>query len=142
MGNPGTDVDVVIVGAGFSGLYLLHRMREAGFSAVVLEAADDVGGTGYWNRDPGARCDIQSLDYSYSWDPELEQQWEWSERYATQPEILRYLNFVADKHDLRRDIRFETVVSGAEWDDGADRWRISTEAGDEYVAQHLSLIHI
>jgi len=130
MGNPGTDVDVVIVGAGFSGLYLLHRMRASGFSAVVLEAADDVGGTWYWNRYPGARCDIQSLDYSYSWDPELERQWEWSERYATQPEILRYANHVADTHDLRRDIRFETRVEHAEWDDTTDTWAVHTTPGD------------
>ena len=129
-GKPELDFDVVIVGAGFSGLYLLHRMRETGFRAVVLEGADDVGGTWYWNRYPGARCDIQSLDYSYSWDPELERQWEWSERYATQPEILRYANHVADKHDLRRDIRFETRVDHAEWDDASATWAVHTDAGD------------
>ena len=105
-----TNVDVVIVGAGFAGMYELVRMRRAGFSAVVLETADDVGGTWYWNRYPGARCDILSVDYSYSWDPDLQQEWTWSERYATQPEILRYAQFVADKHDLRRDIRFNTRV--------------------------------
>ena len=97
-------VDVVVVGAGFAGLYLLHRLRGLGFSAVVLESADDVGGTWYWNRYPGARCDIESIDYSYSFDPELDSEWQWSEKYATQPEILRYLQHVADKHDLRRDI--------------------------------------
>ena len=100
-----TDVDVVIVGAGFAGMYLLYRMREAGLRTVVLETADDVGGTWYWNRYPGARCDIQIVDYSYCWDPELQQEWQWSERYATQPEILRYAQLVADKHDLRRDIQ-------------------------------------
>ncbi len=128
--------DVVVVGAGMAGLYLLKRLRDQGMSAVALEAADDVGGTWYWNRYPGARCDVPSLDYSFSWDPELEQEWEWSEKYATQPEILRYLQHVADKHDLRRDIRFETRVAAARWDDEAQRWRIGTEGGDELVAQH------
>src|SRR5258708_18961390 len=104
-GNNG-QLDVVIVGAGFAGLYQLHRLRRLGLSARLLESADDVGGTWYWNRYPGARCDIESIDYSYSFDPELEAEWRWSERYATQPEILRYLEFVAAKHDLRRDILF------------------------------------
>ncbi|MEM7275808.1 MAG: NAD(P)-binding protein, partial [Actinomycetota bacterium] len=107
------DVDVVVVGAGFAGLYLLHRLREAGLSAQGIEAGDDVGGTWYWNRYPGARCDIPSVDYSYSFDPELEASWEWSEKYATQPEILRYLDHVATRHDLRRDVRFGTRVAGA-----------------------------
>src|SRR3984957_14474088 len=89
-------VDVAVVGAGFAGLYLLHRLRQAGLSAVALDAANDVGGTWYWNRYPGARCDIQTIDYSYTFDPELESAWTWSEKYATQPEILRYLGFVAD----------------------------------------------
>jgi len=134
-----TNVDVVIVGAGFAGMYQLHRMRDAGFSAVVLEAGDGVGGTWYWNRYPGARCDILTVDYSYSWDPELETEWEWSERYATQPEILAYANFVADKHDLKRDIRFETRVTSAEWDENAKRWTVHTDADGELgsvVAQH------
>ena len=95
------DVDVVVVGAGFAGMYLLHRLRGLGFTAVVIEAGGDVGGTWYWNRYPGARCDIQSLDYSYSFDPELDETWTWSEKYAAQPEILRYAQHVADKHDLR-----------------------------------------
>ena len=125
------DVDVVGVGAGFAGLYLLYRLRSLGFSTVVLESADDVGGTWYWNRYPGARCDIESLDYSYSFDPELEREWQWSERYATQPEILRYLGHVADKHDLRRDIRFSTRVESATWDEAASRWRVRTDKGDE-----------
>ena len=125
-----TDTDVVVVGAGFAGLYLLHRLRGAGFSAVGIEAGDDVGGTWYWNRYPGARCDIQSVDYSYSWDPELDEEWEWSERYATQPEILRYVNHVADKHDLRRDIRFETRVVSAVWDEGDATWTVNTARTD------------
>ena len=110
-----SDVDVVVVGAGFAGLYVLHRLRGLGFSTVVLEAADGVGGTWYWNRYPGARCDIMSVDYSYSFDPELEREWRWSEKYATQPEILAYANHVADKYDLRRDIRFATRVERATW---------------------------
>jgi cation diffusion facilitator CzcD-associated flavoprotein CzcO/acetyl esterase/lipase len=120
-------VDVVVVGAGMAGLYMLHRLRGAGLSAIVLEAADDVGGTWYWNRYPGARCDIQSLDYQYTFDPELEAEWQWSEKYATQPEILRYLQHVAERYDLRRDIRFSTRVKQAAWDDGAALWRIRTE---------------
>ncbi len=127
----GADFDVIVVGAGFAGLYQLQRLRAAGFSTRVLEAADDVGGTWYWNRYPGARCDIQSIDYSYSWDPELESEWDWSERYATQPEILRYLQHVADKHDLRRDIAFSTRVEAAQWDDSESLWRIGTDAGDD-----------
>ncbi len=132
----GVEVDVVGVGAGFAGLYLIHRMRRSGLSCVVLESADDIGGTWYWNRYPGARCDIQSLDYSYSFDPELETEWEWSEKYATQPEILRYMHHVADKHDLRRDIRFSTRVEAAEWDDDAGRWTVRTEAGDTFRCRY------
>ncbi|MEO1063239.1 MAG: alpha/beta hydrolase fold domain-containing protein [Actinomycetota bacterium] len=132
MGTNGssTDVDVVAVGAGMAGLYLLHRLRGMGLSAVAIEAADDVGGTWYWNRYPGARCDVMSQDYSYSFDPELDAEWEWSEKYATQPEILRYLQHVADRFDLRRDIRFETRVDSAAWDDDARVWRVATSAGD------------
>lgn len=125
----GATYDAVVVGAGFAGLYLLHRLREAGFTATVFEAADDVGGTWYWNRYPGARCDVQSLDYSYSFDPRFDEQWEWSEKYATQPEILRYLQHVADTLDLRRDIQFSTRVVSAAWDDVARRWRVQTDAG-------------
>jgi cation diffusion facilitator CzcD-associated flavoprotein CzcO/acetyl esterase/lipase len=132
----GSDVDVVIVGAGFAGMYELVRMRRAGFSAVVLETADDVGGTWYWNRYPGARCDILSVDYSYSWDPELQQEWTWSERYAAQPEILRYAQFVADKHDLRRDMRFNTRVTSAEWNDDTHRWSIHTDNGDDLSCRY------
>jgi cation diffusion facilitator CzcD-associated flavoprotein CzcO len=122
-------VDVAVVGAGFAGLYLLHRLRQAGFTAVGLDSADDVGGTWYWNRYPGARCDIQTTDYSYTFDPELERAWQWSEKYATQPEILRYLGFVADRYDLRRDIRFGTGVTAATWDEAAHRWLLTTSKG-------------
>ncbi len=128
--------DVVAAGAGFAGMYLIYEMRRRGMSVQVLEGADGVGGTWYWNRYPGARCDVMSVDYSYSFDPELDETWQWSEKYATQPEILRYANAVADKHDLRRDIRFETTVERAEWDDDAQLWRIHTSAGDVVTARH------
>src|SRR4051812_37516892 len=121
------DVDVVVVGAGLAGLYMLHRLRKAGFSSTVLESGGDVGGTWYWNRYPGARCDVPTTDYTYSFDPELEDEWTWSEKYATQPEILHYLQFVADKYDLRRDIQFSTSVEVARWDDAAARWRLRTD---------------
>jgi cation diffusion facilitator CzcD-associated flavoprotein CzcO/acetyl esterase/lipase len=129
------DFDVVVVGAGFAGLYLLHRLRAVGLSARVLEAANGVGGTWYWNRYPGARCDIQSIDYSYSFDPELETEWQWSERYATQPEILSYLEHVADKHDLRRDIQFSTRVEAATWDDDTSLWHIRTDRADDVTCR-------
>ncbi len=130
------EVDVAVVGAGFAGLYILHRLRKAGFSAVVLEEAGDVGGTWYWNRYPGARCDIQTIDYSYTFDPELEKAWTWSEKYATQPEILRYLGFVADRYDLRRDIRFGTRVKQATWDDARERWQLTTDNGADVSCRH------
>jgi cation diffusion facilitator CzcD-associated flavoprotein CzcO/acetyl esterase/lipase len=128
--------DVVVVGAGFAGLYLLQRLRGRGFSVLVLESADGVGGTWYWNRYPGARCDIMSVDYSYSFDPELEREWQWSEKYATQPEILAYANHVADKYDLRKDIRFATRVQQARWDVEAKRWRVRTSTGDEISCRY------
>ncbi|GAC1598155.1 MAG: alpha/beta hydrolase fold domain-containing protein [Acidimicrobiales bacterium] len=123
------EYDVVVVGAGFSGLYLLHRLRGLGLSVRVLETGEDVGGTWYWNRYPGARCDIPTTDYSYSFDPELEAEWTWSEKYATQPEILKYLQHVADRHDLRKDISFATQVQSAAWDAEANRWRLQTYGG-------------
>src|ERR1700726_3426360 len=128
-GGTTQQVDVAVVGAGFAGLYLLHRLRKAGFTTVALEEAGDVGGTWYWNRYPGARCDIQTIDYSYTFDPELESAWQWSEKYATQPEILRYLGFVTDRYDLRRDIRFGTKVTAATWEQAADRWLLTTDHG-------------
>ncbi|MGY2129578.1 flavin-containing monooxygenase [Blastococcus sp. SYSU DS0617] len=128
--SAGPQVDVVVVGAGFSGLYLLHRLRAEGFSARVFEAASDVGGTWFWNRYPGARCDIPTTDYTFGFDPELEREWTWSEKYATQPEILRYLQFVTDRYDLRRDITFDTRVEGADWDDVAGLWAVRTSSGE------------
>lgn len=130
------DVDVVVVGAGFAGLYLLHKLRGFGFSAKGFETGDDVGGTWYWNRYPGARCDIQSTDYSYSFDPELEKEWTWSEKYAAQPEILRYVDHVATKYDLRRDIRFSTSIESAAWDEDNHRWQLTTSQGDTVLARH------
>ena len=130
-----TEIDAVVVGAGFAGLYLIHRLRRMGRSVMAFDAADDVGGTWYWNRYPGARCDIPTTDYTYSFDPELEQEWTWSEKYATQPEILSYLRHVADKYDLRRHIRFSTRVEKARWDDSAKRWRLTTDRGDEVVCR-------
>ena len=116
------DVDAVIVGAGFAGLYMLHRLRGLGLSARVYEAGDGVGGTWYWNRYPGARCDVESMDYSYSFSDELQQEWHWTERYASQPEILRYINHVADRFDLRRDIQLDTRVTAAHFDEATHRW--------------------
>jgi cyclohexanone monooxygenase len=129
--------DVVIVGAGFAGLRALHRMREAGLSAVVLEASADIGGVWYHNGYPGARCDVESYDYSYSFSPELEQEWRWSERYATQPEILRYINHVADRFDLRRDILLNTRMDSATYDEGTARWLIKAVDGREWSARFV-----
>ncbi|MEU7144745.1 NAD(P)/FAD-dependent oxidoreductase [Nocardia sp. NPDC046473] len=127
-------VDAVIVGAGFSGLYMLHKLRETGLNAVVLEAGDGVGGTWYWNRYPGARVDVEGFDYSYSFSADLQQEWEWSERYPAQPELLRYLNHVADRFGLRRDIRLNTRVISAHYDEAAMLWTVCTERGEEYRA--------
>ena len=122
-------LDAVIVGAGFAGMYMLHRLRGLGFSARVFEAGSGVGGTWYWNRYPGARCDVESVQYSYQFDDALQQEWEWSERYAAQPELLRYANHVADRFDLRRDIRFNTRVKSAAFDEAAGHWVVETSDG-------------
>ncbi|WP_282571952.1 flavin-containing monooxygenase [Roseomonas acroporae] len=127
--------DAVIVGAGFAGMYQLHRLRGLGLSAIVFEAADDVGGTWYWNRYPGARCDIESMQYSYSFDEGLQQEWRWAERYAPQPEILNYARHVADRFDLRRDIRFLTRVGSARWDEAEGLWHVATDRGDRVSAR-------
>jgi cyclohexanone monooxygenase len=129
------NVDAVVVGAGFAGMYMLYRLRERGFRAQVYEAGSGVGGTWYWNRYPGARCDVESLDYSYSFSKDLEQEWEWSERYSPQPEILSYANHVADRFDLRRDIQFDTRVTSANYDEAGERWLVSTDRRDEVSAQ-------
>jgi len=130
-------VDAVIVGAGFAGLYMLYRLRGLGFTARVFEAGKGVGGTWYWNRYPGARCDVESMDYSYSFSEELQQEWRWTERYSAQPEILKYINHVADRFDLRRDIQFETRVTSAVFDEATNRWTIRTDRGDS-VSAHAS----
>jgi cyclohexanone monooxygenase len=130
------EFDVVIVGAGFGGLYALYKMRELGLTARVYEAGNGIGGTWFWNRYPGARCDVESLAYSYSFSKELEQDWDWTERYASQPEILTYANHVADRFDLRRDIQLETRVEAASWDDASARWSVRLEGGEQVTAQY------
>ncbi|WP_369829603.1 flavin-containing monooxygenase [Mycobacterium sp. E787] len=133
--------DVIVIGAGFGGLYAVHRAASAGMSVIGIEAAPDVGGTWYWNRYPGARCDVESVDYSYSFDAELQQSWTWSERFAAQPEILAYLRHVADRFHLRRHYRFGVDAIGADFEQAAGRWRVRTagvaEAGETYTAQFL-----
>ena len=127
--------DIAIVGAGFAGMYALKQALDSGRSAIVFERGDDVGGTWYWNRYPGARCDVQSMEYSYSFDTQLQQDWQWTERFAAQPEILRYAQHVADRFHLRDHIRFNTVVASADYQDTENEWRIETGAGDEVFAK-------
>ena len=131
----GAVFDAVVVGAGFAGMYMLHRLRGLGFSARVYEAGGGVGGTWYWNRYPGARCDVESMQYSFSFSEELDQQWDWSEKYAPQPEILAYANHVADRFDLRQHIRFDTRVTAATYDETTKSWRIETDRGDNVTAK-------
>ena len=128
--HPATEFDVVVVGAGFAGLYMLHRLRELGMRVRVFEAGQGVGGTWFWNRYPGARCDVESLEYSYSFSEDLQQEWKWPERFAAQPDILRYINHVADRFDLRRDIQLNTRVVSAVFDETANRWTVQTDQGD------------
>ena len=127
------EFDAVIVGAGVSGLYALHHLRELGFTAHVIEAGDGVGGTWYWNRYPGARCDVPSMEYSYGFSPELEQEWDWSEVFPPQEELERYFNHVADRFDLRRDIQLGTRVTAATYDEPAARWLVDTDRGDRVL---------
>ena len=130
-------VDAVVVGAGFAGLYMLVRLRELGLKTQVFEAGDGVGGTWYWNRYPGARCDVESMQYSYSFSEALQQEWQWTERYPRQEEILRYINHVADRFELRPDIRFETRVTAAAYDAAGQQWTVRTDKGDTVVARFL-----
>ena len=130
-------LDVLIVGAGFAGLCMLHKARRAGLSALVLEAGAGVGGTWYFNRYPGARVDIQSMEYSFSFDEALQQEWRWTERYAAQPELLSYANHVADRFGLRDGIQFNTRVTGAVWDEERRRWRVTAEGGESWSARFL-----
>ncbi|WP_026910492.1 flavin-containing monooxygenase [Patulibacter minatonensis] len=122
--------DVVIVGGGLAGLYMLHRVRRLGLSVVLLEAGDGIGGVWHFNRYPGARCDVESVDYSYSFDPELDQEWHWTERYASQPEILSYIEHVADRHGLREDVRLNTRVEACTFDEDTGHWSVRTDGGD------------
>ncbi|OBI90727.1 NAD(P)/FAD-dependent oxidoreductase [Mycobacterium sp. 1245805.9] len=132
-----TDTDVIVIGAGFAGLYAVHRAASAGLSVLGIEAAPDVGGTWYWNRYPGARCDVESVDYSYSFDDALQQSWTWTERFAAQPEILAYLRHVADRFDLRRHYRFGVDVVGAGFDQDDGRWHVRASGGQEHAARYL-----
>jgi cyclohexanone monooxygenase len=131
--------DVVVVGAGFAGMYMLHKLRGQGFSVRVYEQGGDVGGTWYWNRYPGARCDVESMQYSYSFSDELQQEWDWSERYAPQPEILEYARHVADRFGLRADIQFNTCVDRAVFDEAVSNWQVATSDGKTVTAKYLVL---
>src|ERR1700680_1541498 len=131
--------DVVVVGAGFAGMYMLHRLRGQGLSVRVYEQGGDVGGTWYWNRYPGARCDVESMQYSYSFSDELQQDWDWSERYAPQPEILRYANHVADRFNLRSDIQLNTRVDSAVFDEDTNSWSVTTSDGNTATARYVVL---
>ena len=127
-------IDAVITGAGFAGMYMLYKLRNLGLSACIIEAGKNVGGTWYWNRYPAARCDVWSMEYSYQFSEELQQEWEWTEKYATQPEILRYANHVADRFDLRKDIYFGNRVHSAIFNDDSNNWSIKTDSGLEFLA--------
>src|SRR3954447_4838299 len=129
------EYDAVVVGAGFAGMFLAYKLRDLGLQFRVYEVGDDVGGTWYWNRYPGARCDVESLEYSYQFSEKLQQEWHWTERYAGQPEILRYANHVAERFHLRRDMQFETRVTDATFDEGSGRWRVRTDRDDDVTAQ-------
>ena len=130
-------LDVAIVGGGLAGLYAIHRLRGLGLKVRAYEAGSGVGGTWFWNRYPGARCDVESLEYSYSFSDELQQEWEWPERYGTQPEILKYINHVADRFDLRRDVQLDTRIKSALFDGKANEWTLATEAGEEICARYV-----
>ena len=143
------EFDTLVVGAGFAGMYMLHRLRELGHRVLVIEKASDVGGTWYWNRYPGARCDVPSMEYSYQFDHQLQQEWNWSERFSSQPEILRYANHVADRFHLRSDILFNTTVVRTYYNDEDNTWQVTTHDKVTRTATYLiaatgclSLIHI
>src|ERR1700753_2346927 len=134
MPEPAQRFDALVIGAGFSGLYMLHRLRELGLRVRVLEMAENVGGTWLYNRYPGARCDIESIEYSYSFSDEIQQEWVWTETMPAQPEIEAYLNFVADRLDLRRDIRFNTDVTAMSFDEDSATWTLQPGTGERFVA--------
>jgi cation diffusion facilitator CzcD-associated flavoprotein CzcO len=127
--------DVIVIGAGFSGLYAVYSLRQAGFSVRALEKADGVGGTWYWNRYPGARCDVQSIEYSYSFSKEIQQEWDWTELMPAQPEIEAYLNFVADRLELRKDIQLSTLVTAMTYNESQNQWTVETDQGEKFVAR-------
>src|SRR6478609_3673397 len=128
-------LDVVIVGGGLAGLYAIHRLRGLGLKVRAYEAGSGVGGTWFWNRYPGARCDVESLEYSYSFSEELQQEWRWPERYGTQPEILKYINHVADRFDLRRDVQLDTRIRSAVFESAGNEWMVKTDTGEEIRAR-------
>lgn len=136
-GTFATDFDIVVVGAGYAGLYALHHFRRMGYRIRAFDKASGVGGTWYWNRYPGARVDIESMEYSYSFSEEIQQTWHWSERYASQPELLRYLNWVAEKLDLFPDIEFNTAIESAEFDERANCWTVRTDTGSVFTAKFV-----
>ena len=129
--------DAIIIGAGFAGMHTLWRLRKESFSVRVLEMGTDVGGTWYWNRYPGARCDTESIEYSYGFDGELQQAWNWAEKYSAQPEILRYAQHVADRFDLRKDIQFKTRVTGCSYDHKRQLWSVATDRGDRFESRYI-----
>src|SRR3954454_3947150 len=131
------DHEAIVIGAGVCGIYQLYRLVELGVDATVLEAGDDVGGTWYWNRYPGARFDSESISYGYSFSQELLQEWDWKERFSGQPEDLRYLNYVADKFDLRRHMQFDCTVESAHFDDDATLWRLGLDDGRDLSCRFL-----
>lgn len=133
----GADPDVIVVGGGIGGLYTIYRMRQLGLRAKAFEAGNGIGGTWHWNRYPGCRCDVESMEYSFSFSPELEQEWHWPERYGTQPEILRYLNHVADRFDLRKDVQLNTRVLTARFDGTTNLWTITTDQNDTVSAPYI-----
>src|SRR2546423_7365353 len=136
---PAEVYDVVVVGAGFAGMYMLHKLRGLRLSVRVYEQGGDVGGTWYWNRYPGARCDVESMQYSYSFSDELQQEWDWSERYAPQPEILKYANHVADRFNLRPDIQFNTRVECAAFNETTNLWQVTLADGKTVIAKVVVL---
>ncbi|MCY3755898.1 MAG: NAD(P)/FAD-dependent oxidoreductase, partial [Alphaproteobacteria bacterium] len=137
----GTDLDVAIVGAGVGGLYAIHRLRKSGFRVRAFEAGDGIGGTWYWNRYPGCRCDVESMEYSYSFSEDLQQDWRWPERYGTQPAILSYVNHVADRFDLRRDVELNTRIRSARFDSEAGLWTLEAESLETGAVRSVQAPH-
>jgi len=131
-----TEFDAIVIGAGFGGMFMLHRLRQQGLTVKLVEQGSDLGGTWFWNRYPGARCDIQSMEYSYQFSEELQQEWVWSEKYATQPEILRYANHVADRFELRQHMQFNSRVEGAWFDEDKAQWVVPVVDGDTFRARY------